>query len=394
MNAAMDPLARENGDIDIAAIRRAYPVLEELAYFNTGTYGLMAKPVLERYLARLARFEQRGMAGVDDLHQEIERARSRLAAHLGAHPDEVALTGNATDGIALVAAGLHWAEGDEVIISDQEHPAMAVPFAHAARRWGVRVRPYQVSWDPEESLRSIRSLITPRTRLIATSHVTSPYGIRLPVREITSLAHDHGLPALVDAAQTFAVMPVDVREIDCEFLSGNGHKWLGGPKGTGFLYARRDWMQQVEPALVGAGTMDEESRQPRPNGRRFEFGTRGFATPAGLNDALDWLETIGWERAGARIEALSGRFKDALAEAPGVELCTPRAWERSSGLIAVAVPEGDEVALQADLVAHGLFPRTLGPRGSHRIRVSTALFNSEDEVDRLAARVRAFAEPS
>jgi selenocysteine lyase/cysteine desulfurase len=391
MSASIDPVSRETGEIDIEAVRRAYPVLKELEYFNTGTYGLMAEPVLERYLARLARFEQRGMAGVDNLHEEIERARGRLAAHLGADPDEVALTGNATDGIALVAAGLRWAEGDEVIISDQEHPAMAVPFAHAARRWGVRVRPYQVSWNPEESLRSIRSLITPRTRLIATSQVTSPFGIRLPVREITALAHDHGLPALVDAAQTFAVIPVDVREIGCEFLSGNGHKWLGGPKGTGFLYARRDWMQRVEPALVGAGTMDETTREPRPNGRRFEFGTRGFATPAGLNDALDWLEGLGWEQAGARIEALSGRFKDALAEAPGVELCTPRAWERSSGLIAVAVPGRDETALQADLVAHGLFPRTLGPHGSHRIRVSTAFFNSEEEVDRLAARIRAFA---
>lgn len=377
--------------LDLGEVRRAYPVLEELAYFNTGTYGLMAQPVLERYLARLTRFEQRGMAGVDNLHEEIERARSRLAGHLNADPDEVALTGNATDGIALVAAGLTWAEGDEVIISDQEHPAMAVPFAQVARRWGVRVRPYQVSWDPEESLRSIRSLITPRTRLIATSHVTSPFGIRLPVREITALAHEHGLPALVDAAQTFAVTPVDVREIGCEFLSGNGHKWLGGPKGTGFLYARRDWMQRVEPVLVGAGSMDGKTHEPRPDGHRFEFGTRGFAAPAGLNDALDWLESLGWERAGARIAALSGRFKDALAGAPGVELCTPRDWERSSGLIAVSVPGCDEAALQADLVAHGLFPRTLGPRGSHRIRVSTAFFNGDDEVDRLAARIRDFA---
>ncbi len=391
MSAWVGPLPRESGAIDLAEVRRAYPVLEELEYFNTGTYGLMAEPVLERYLSRLARFERRGMAGIDDIHQEIERARARLAGHLGADPDELALTGNATDGIALVAAGLHWKEGDEAIISDQEHPAMAVPFAHAARRWGVNVRPYRVSWDPEESLRSIRSLITPRTRLVATSHVTSPYGIRLPVREITALAHEHGLPALVDAAQSFAVMPVDVREIGCEFLSGNGHKWLGGPKGTGFLYARRDWMERLEPALVGDGSMVRGTRTLQPDGHRFEFGTRGFATPAGLNDALDWLEGWGWDQVCARIEALSGRLKDALAEAPGVALATPRAWERSSGLISVAVPGGDEAALQADLLAHGLFPRPTGPPGSSRIRASTAFFNSEEQVDKLATRIRDFA---
>lgn len=391
MSAPMAPFSRESGRIDLAQIRRAYPVLDELEYFNTGTYGLMAEPVLERYLARLARFEGRGMAGVDNVRHEIERARRRLAGHLGAHPDEVALTGNATDGIALVAAGLRWDEGDEVIISDQEHPAMAVPFAYAARRWGLRVRPYRVSWDPEESLRSIRSLISPRTRLVATSHVTSPYGVRLPVREIAALAHEQGLPALVDAAQSFAVMPVDVREIGCDFLSGNGHKWLGGPKGTGFLYARRDWMERLEPALVGDGSMVRGSTTPQPDGHRFEFGTRAFATPAGLNEALDWLEGWGWDQVGARIEALSGRLKDGLAAVSGVELRTPRPWDRSSGLITVAVPGHGEEALQADLVANGLFPRTVGPRGSHRIRVSTAFFNSEAQVDRLAARIRDFA---
>ncbi|MGH7918633.1 MAG: aminotransferase class V-fold PLP-dependent enzyme [Candidatus Dormibacteraceae bacterium] len=378
-------------ELDVAAVRRAYPVLEELAYFNTGTYGLMAEPVLEGYLARLSRFERRGMAGVDNLRGEIERARCRLAGHLGAGVGELALTGNATDGIALVAAGLRWEEGDEVIISDQEHPAMAVPFAHAARRFGVRVRAYPVSWEAEESLAAIRSLITPRTRMIATSHVTSPYGIRLPVREIAALAHEHGLPCLVDAAQSFAVLPVDVREIGCEFLTGNGHKWLGGPKGTGFLYARRDWMEQLQPALVGDGSMVRGTDALQPDGHRFEFGTRGFATPAGLNDALDWLERWGWDRVSHRIETLSGRLKDALQDAPGVEICTPRAWRQASGLISVAVPGQDEAALQADLVAHGLFPRTTGPKGSHRLRVSTAFFNDEDEVDRLAARIREFA---
>lgn len=377
--------------IDLAEVRRAYPLLEELEYFNTGTYGLMAEPVLERCLARLARFERRGMAGIGDVHDEIERARARLAGHLGAERDEVALTGNATDGIALVAAGLAWREGDEVIVSDQEHPAMAVPFAHAARRRGVKVRPYRVSWDPGESLCSIRSLLTPRTRLVATSHVTSPYGIRLPVREIAALAHEHGVPVLVDAAQSFAVMPVDVRELDCDFLSGNGHKWLGGPKGTGFLYARREWMERLEPALVGDGSLEPSTGALQPNGRRFEFGTRSFPTTAALNDALDWLEGWGWEQVGQRVAALSGRLKDALAGTPGVELCTPRAWERSSGLISVAVPGRDAAALQEDLVAHGLFPRPSGPRGSHRIRVSTAFFNGEEQVDRLASRIREFA---
>lgn len=378
--------------LDVSAVRAAYPILRELAYFNTGTYGLMAEPVLERYLSGVARFERRGMSDTHDLHDQIERARERIAARLEAIPTELALTGNATDGIAYVAAGLDLAPGDEVIISDQEHPAMYVPWSYAVRRRGVVLKRFRVSDDPEESLASVRSLITDRTRVIGTSHVTSPYGVRLPVREICELAHEHRALALVDGAQSFAVIPIDVGAIGCDFFTGNGHKWLGGPKGTGFLFARRELMERLYPAYVGAGSLVEpvdDTAVLEAGGRRFEFGTRGFATPAGLNFALDWIDELGWDQVSERIRLLSDRLKAALAEVDRVELCTPMAWERSSGLVTFRVPGRDETELQSSLERGGLFPRPLG-RTSERIRVSLALFNTEDEVDRLVGCVRAF----
>jgi selenocysteine lyase/cysteine desulfurase len=337
------------------------------------------------------------MADTSGLRDEIERARDRLAARLGASPAEIALTGNATDGIAYVAACLELAPGDEVIISDQEHPAMYIPWTYAIRRRGVVVRHFRVAEDPEASLASIRALLSPRTRVIGTSHVTSPFGVRLPVADVCALAHAHGTLALVDTAQSFAVMPVDVGAIGCDFLTGNGHKWLGGPKGTGFLFARGEHMERLMPAYVGAGSLlgaggdGEGAPELAPGGRRFEFGTRGFATPAGLNFALDWMDSLGWDEVSARIRAVSTRLKRRLRDVPGVELCTPLAWERSSGLVTFRVPGRDEHELQADLERHGLFPRPLSRR-SERIRVSVALFNDEDEVDRLAARVAAFTE--
>lgn len=379
---------------DVDLVREAYPIGNDLAYFNTGTYGIMAEPVLERYLASVARFERRGMAGDDGLREDIERARQRIAARIKAAPAEIALTGNATDGIAYVAAGLDLSPGDEVIISDQEHPAMRYPWAHIAQRRGVVLRRYTVAHDPERSLESVRSLLTAKTRLIGTSHVTSPNGIRLPVRRICSLAHEHGVAALVDGAQSFAVMPIDVEAIGCDYFTGNGHKWLGGPKGTGFLYARQDLMELLQPAYVGAGSLREPVGDRvvlEPSGRRFEFGTRAFATPAGLNLALDWLDRLGWDHVSGRIERLSGHLKRLLADTPGVRLCTPIEWERSSGLVTFQVPGRDETDLQGRLEARGLFPRTLGS-GSERIRVSCALFNTEDEIDRLVDCVRRFVE--
>jgi selenocysteine lyase/cysteine desulfurase len=377
---------------DVTAVRAAYPLLRELAYFNTGTYGLMAESVSRRYLDDVARFEQRGMAGVAGFPEAINRARQRIAARIGAAEDEIALSGNATDGVAFVAAGWEWSPGDEIIISDQEHPAMRYPWHYIAQRRGLVVRHFAVQHDPEANLAAIRALITPRTRLIGTSQVTSSTGTRLPVREVCALARAHGALSLVDGAQSFAVLPIDVQEIGCDFLTSNTHKWLGGPKGSGFLYARRDLMERLAPAYVGAGSLQRFSADEvilQPDGRRFEFGTRAFAIHAGINWALDWFDELGWDAISLRIAQLTDYLKRQLAELDGLELRTPRAWEQSSGLVTFRVPGRDETALQRQLEANRLFPRTLG-QGSEQIRVSCALFNAEDELDRLVATVREF----
>lgn len=377
---------------NVAAVRAAYPLLQQMAYFNTGTYGLMAEPVLTSYLADVARFERGGMAGDHGLRDAIERARSRLAARLNAEAAEIALSGNATDGAAWVAAGLDWSPGDEVIISDQEHPAMRYPWHYTAQRHGFVVKHYTVHHDPAASLAAVRALISPRTRLIGTSHVTSPTGIRLPVTEICALAHAHGALALVDGAQSFAVMPIDVQAMGCDFFTSNTHKWLGGPKGSGFLYARQELMERLQPAYVGAGALAhhrDDGVVLQPNGKRFEFGTRGFAVHAGINYALDWFDQVGWDEISARVEHLASGLKQQLAAISGVELWTPPEWDRSSGLVTFRVCGRDETALQARFEANGLYPRTLG-NGSEKIRVSCALFNDEAEIDRLVGTVRAF----
>ena len=379
---------------DLTAAREAYPILKEMAYFNTGTYGIMAEPVLARYLENIAQFERRGMAANEEVMRSgIERSRERIAARINAAPSEIALSGNATDGVTFVSAGLEWNPGDEVIISDQEHPAMNYPWHYAAQRFGIIVKRYAVHHDPRESLDAVRALISERTRLIGTSHVTSPYGIRLPVKEICALAHRNGALALVDGAQSFAVMPIDVQSIGCDFFTSNAHKWLGGPKGTGFLYARQELMERLQPAYVGAGSFSRFSFDAgvdlEPSGRRFEFGTRGFPVHASIGLALDWFDQLGWDAVSDQIARLSGYLKRQLAEIPGVRLWTPLEWERSSGLVSFQVVDRDETALQKRFVDSKLYPRTLG-KGSGKIRVSTALFNNEDEIDRLLGVIRDF----
>ena len=379
-------------DPDLALVRAEFPQLERLAYFQTGTFGMMAECVLQRLLELMALFERRSWEVHGELLAAVEAARRRLAARIGARPEELALTRNATDGANLVAAGIAWQPGDELIISDQEHPAMNFPWRWAAQRTGAVLHRFRVEHDPAATLEHVAALVTPRTRLIGTSWVTSPYGIRLPVREICALARQRGILSLVDGAQAFGVMPVDVRAIGCDFFTSNGHKWLGGPKGTGYFWAQAGRLAELRPAHVGAGSADrfsiEEGLSFPATGKRFEFGTDSHALHAGLTPALEWFDRLGWEWIEARTAHLSTYLKQELSGVAGVALKTPLAWEHSSGLVSFEASGVDERALWEYLRDEWrVLPRTLAP---HQLRVSTAYFNTEEEIDRLVSGVRAF----
>lgn len=376
----------------IAAVRAEFPQLERLAYFQTGTFGMMAECVLRQVLELIVLFERRSWEVHSEMLAKVEEARRHLAARIGARPEELAFTRNATDGVNLVAAGIAWQPGDEIVISDQEHPAMNYPWRWAMQRTGAVVRRFHVEHDPAATLQNVAALITPRTQLIGTSWVTSPYGIRLPVREICALARQHGILSLVDGAQAFGVFPIDVRELGCDFFTSNGHKWLGGPKGTGFFWARADLLPQLQPAHVGAGSAERFSFEDglflHPTGRRFEFGTDDHALHAGLGPALAWFDRLGWDWIEARTRQLSAYLKQELSGVPGVRVKTPFEWERACGLTSFEVPGADERRLWEYLRDEWrVLPRTLAP---HQLRVSTAYFNTEEEVDRLVAGVRAF----
>jgi len=271
---------------------------------------------------------------------------------------------------------------------------MSYPWRWVAQRTGAVLRRYHVEPEPAASLANVAALVTPRTRLIGTSWVTSPYGIRLPVREICALARERGILSLVDGAQAFGVFRVDVREVGCDFFTSNGHKWLGGPKGTGFFWARPERLVELQPAHVGAGSVErfafEDGLSFPASGRRFEFGTDSHALHAGLSPALDWFDRLGWDWIEARTAHLSTYLKEELARVPGVTLRTPLAWEASSGLVSFEAEGADERALLGYLRDEWrVFPRTLA---RHQLRVSTAYFNSEEEVDRLVSGVKTFLD--
>jgi len=382
---------------DLDAVRRELPVLQEVTYLNTGTIGIMAEPVLARHLAAQAAYERAGHTGEAAARQGYERARAALSALIGARPDEVALTRNATDGVDLVAAGLPLSPDDEVLTTNEEHPAVILPWAAAERRGGGRLRLFAISADPDETLRNFEAALTPSTRLVVASHVSCETGVRLPIEEICRRCRERGILTLVDGAQSLGQFPVDVVTIGCDFMTGNGHKWLCGPKGTGFLFARADVVGRVQPIHVGAGStlpgFDREAfgAQPaqadwgwEPTSRRFEYGTRNWHSFAALADAIDYLAGLGWTSVERHCAATAAALKVRLADTPGVTLDSPRDWERSCGLVTFSYTgwAGVDLARRLWDDYHVIQRRVQVPNG---VRISCAYFTSPEDLDRLFA---------
>ena len=379
----------------VAKVRAALPVLEKIIYLNTGTMGIAAAPVVEATLAATRALESEGLVAAPQIHRQQEKARAKLAAFLGTDASEISLTGNATDGITLVASGLaalrgSWLHpGDTVLISSQEHPAMTLPWRYMEMVSGIKVETFEVSTDPAETLAHVEAAITPQTRVISTSHVTCQTGTRIPVNEICALARDRGILTLIDGAQALGQFRVNVREIGCDFYAGNGHKWLHGPKGTGVLYIRRESLDFVQPVLTGAGAAnfpnwpDLNTMELAAGGRRFEFATRNESIWTGMAAALDWLEQLGWAAVEERIAALTLRFKTGLVEIPGVEMLSPREWAHSSGLVSCRIAGQGPRDLARKLMEVQPLPiRTRVVDEMNAIRFALAYFITEDEVDR------------
>ena len=378
-------------------VRAAFPALQEVVYLNVGTYGIMPAPALEVFLEAMEEHERFGVACRRQNWKKYRQTRDDVAKLLGCQPEQVTFTGNATDGTNLVLAGLAWQEGDEIITTDEEHEAIIHPLLYLQRSKGVRMRRISVSPDPEVMLARCEEVASPRTRLIAFSHVTCETGTRLPAKAICDWAAERGIWSHVDGAQSLSVFRMSVQEMGCDSYTSNGHKWLSGPKGTGIFYASPERMLELSPAHVGAGSLeraDVETGEAElwPTGRRFEFGTRASVLWIGLGASLEWLSSLGYENIEQYIAKLSGYFKDRILERPYMRLLTPRAFEDSSGLTTFAV-NGRSIRD----VGKGLREWRIPIRGIPHydaIRISTAHFNNEADIDTLMTALdQIMAEP-
>lgn len=374
--------------LENARVRAAFPVLKDVVYLNVGTYGIMPEPALADFQVLQADFERGGVASSHLFGRKAEETRQRIADLVGATTaDEIAFTRNATDGINLVLAGIDWQPGDEVITTDEEHEAMNHPLLYLHQRKGLVVKRVQVSPDAAMMTARLDEVYSPKTRLVAISFVTCETGTRLPAQAISAWAHAHNVLCLLDGAQVSGAIKINVREIGCDYYTSNGHKWLSGPKGTGFFYGKLESLLKLSPAHVGAGSLKfvdlkTEEALPNDNGQRFEFGTRAWPLYAGLGCSLDWFDSLGWDNVYGHVAELSAQLKQLIQQRPYLRLLSPVPFEQSSGLTAFVIEEhvAQEVS-NALRERWNIFTRVIPHYNA--LRIATAHFNNREDLDRL-----------
>jgi len=360
--------------VKVADARELFPVLQRFAYLNAGSLGPLSQATLDA-IAERARFDHEHGRGGRPWYESMftlrTRVRELLAELIGATPERVALTSSTTDGCNIVLAGLDLQPGDEVITTDAEHPGLLLPL-HAS---GAQVVVADVAAQPTaQALETILACITPKTRLLALSHVLWTTGQVMPVHE---LGRESGLPVLVDGAQSVGAIPVDVGELD--FYTVSCQKWLCGPEPLGALYVREPEALRVAiPSYFSQQKIERDgSFVPTDGAARFDSGWLPLPLLAGLQTALEQAPEWRFDRAAEMTDycrrALADEYK-LIGDAP-------------LGTLVSFVPRTDPSETALCLYEKGVIIRDLP--GTGWMRASCGWWTNEDDVERLVRELSA-----
>lgn len=372
------------------ALRKHYLFEDGLIMMNNGTVGPMPEPVFNTLMSSFHVQCTAPCEVYNTFGTRREEVRTKVARFLGADPGEVVLTRNTTEGMNFVANGLDLAAGDEILMSDMEHPGGIQPWRLKAAREGVVIREVPIGLPPgsvDELVDSFEAAITPRTRVISISHTVYISGLIAPLKELCEMAHRHGVLVLADSAHGPGMLSLNLHDTGVDFWSASPYKWLGSPCGCGIFYVRQDVQDRLWPTIASSGW------DTAPDARRFEtLGQQADPLVFALGEAVDFQARVGRDRIQRRIQSLAARLKAELAELQGVRLHTSKDPYLSAGLTAFSMAgTSPEAVVDYLRERYNLVVRTIGSeeRGTRGVRVSTHVFVFNEHVDLLLEGLRA-----
>lgn len=399
---------------DIDLIRKDFPILSREVYGKPLVYldnaATTQKPlcVLDAMRDEYLNVNANVHRGVHYLSQQAtnlhEEAREKVRAFINASKtEEVIFTRGTTEGINLVVSSFCDAfmqEGDEVIVSTMEHHSNIVPWQLQAAKKGIAIRVIPMNERGELLLDEYEKLFNEKTRIVSVAHVSNVLGTVNPVKAMIRIAHEHGVPVLVDGAQSTPHFKVDVQELDCDFFTFSGHK-MYGPTGVGVLYGKEDWLDKLPPYQGGGEMIESVSFEKTVFEKlpfKFEAGTPDYVATHGLAKAIDYIESIGIEKIAEHEQMLTRYCMQQLKTIDGMAIFGEA--EHKDAVVSFLVGQIHHLDMGTLLDRLGIAVRTghhcaqplmdrLSIQGT--VRASFALYNTKEEVDILVAGVRRVA---
>lgn len=315
-----------------------------------------------------------------EVYEKYVTAKLPLVAEfVGADKDEIALMYNTTDGMNAIVHGLRLEVGDEVLLSDQEHPSGNEPWNLRRKQDGIVINHFPTSTPPkskEELVQAAAAAITPKTKVLCISHLCYTTSLLMPIKELSEMAHSRNLLVLVDGAHPLGMLKLDFHDLGCDFYATSGQKWICGPLGTGLLYVKKEHLEWIDPLIVSGGW--DVAHDAGKFMARSSVNTPSWAS---LIAAMEFQKAIGREKIERRVRFLATRLRTGLASISGLRLYTSNDPELSAGLTTLSLPDYENTKVLAALNEHyGLYPRTIG-HDLNAVRVSTHIINSVEEVD-------------
>jgi selenocysteine lyase/cysteine desulfurase len=373
-------------------IRKQFPLNKELTYLNNGTMGPSPYPVISA--------TNKGMLLADEEadYGGWEATCKKLGAFVGVDGSEIALTRNVTEGINIISSGLKLNKGDEVILTTHEHAGNAFPWLNLAKQKGVVLRTFKPAATAAEVLNQINALINKKTRVIGVPHILCTQGQILPAKEISKLGKEKGLFVFLDGAHGPGMLPINLKEIGCDAYASCCHKWMLGPKGTGFLYINKSAFDLVQPVFVGAGsdnakwTMATEPPQMgdfAADAHRYYAGTFNGGLYRGVNASVDFIQDIGQQHITDRILALGAYAQQRLIGlGDKIEMLTPTEPQSRGAVIGFRVKGIEGMDVYQKALKEKIRIRQVHENGLNSLRLSTHIYNNTTEINRFVELVK------
>ena len=376
------PLPQGDGEAFWARVREEFVMPPDLAMFNAANLCPSSRRVIDSLLKYTREVDlDPSPANRAKLGPAREASRAAIAAYLRVTPDEIVITRNTSEANNLVSSGLNLKAGDEVVIFADNHPSNHNAWQQKATRAGFTVRILEQPNPhpgPEYYVEAATKALTPQTRLLSMTHVTSTVGDVLPVADICRVARERGVLTLVDGAQSFGVLDVDLSKIQPDFYSGSAHKWPCGPRENGVLYVRQAVLERIFPTVISLyGGAAAASRRLEANGQRDEAAMIAFG------EAIALQKEVGMARIEARVRTLARALADGLRKIDGVKVWTSPEPDRAAAIVSFQPASLDIRRLNTALYEKDrIICATRGGTDRGGLRFSPHFYNSMKEIDR------------